>query len=164
MEIRALEPIDSKEFMEFYQKLANENDYIKVTPEEMAEKFQKEEEKLEKKQKIKQIFIALDGDEIVGYLALKRIHFARLRHTAKFELGVLEDYQNEENIAEELVKYAQDWAKENKIKRLEISVLEDDENLKDILDDLDFTEEGTRKGTILIEDKYHNEVIMVKKI
>jgi len=164
MEIRALEPQDSKNFLAFYQKLANENDYIKITADEMSEKMEKMEEKFEKKHKYKQVFIALDGEEIVGYIALMRLHFARLRHIAKFELGVLEDYQEEENVGENLVKYAQDWAEKNKIKRLEILVLDEDENLKDLLEDLDFDKEGTRKNTILIEDKYHDEIVMVKEI
>jgi hypothetical protein len=101
MEIRALEQSDIKSFLDFYQKLATENDYIKVTPEEMSSKFEKEEHKIVQKHNYKQIFIAIDDNEIVGYLALKRLHFARLRHVAKFDLGVLEDYQEEkyENIA-----------------------------------------------------------------
>ncbi len=164
MEIRALEQSDIKSFLDFYQKLATENDYIKVTPEEMSSKFEKEEHKIVQKHNYKQIFIAIDDNEIVGYLALKRLHFARLRHVAKFDLGVLEDYQEDENVGAMLVKYAQDWAKENKIKRLEVFVIDEDENLKDLLKDLDFEKEGKRKQTIMIENKYYDEVIMIKEI
>ena len=164
MEIRALEQSDIKSFLEFYQKLANENDYIKITPEEMSSKFEKEEHKIVQKHNYKQIFIAIDDNEIVGYIALKRLHFARLRHIAKFDLGVLEDYQEDENVGAMLVKYAQDWAKENKIKRLEVFVIDEDENLKDLLKDLDFEKEGKRKQTIMIENKYFDEVIMIKEI
>ena len=164
MEIRALEQSDIKSFLEFYQKLANENDYIKITPEEMSSKFEKEEHKIVQKYNYKQIFIAIDDNEIVGYIALKRLHFARLRHIAKFDLGVLEDYQEDENVGAMLVKYAQEWAKENKIKRLEIFVIDEDENLKDLLKDLDFEKEGKRKQTIMIENKYFDEVIMIKEI
>ena len=164
MEIRALEQSDIKSFLEFYQKLANENDYIKITPEEMSSKFEKEEHKIVQKHNYKQIFIAIDDNEIVGYIALKRLHFARLRHIAKFDLGVLEDYQEDENVGAMLVKYAQEWAKENKIKRLEIFVIDEDENLKDLLKDLDFEKEGKRKQTIMIENKYFDEVIMIKEI
>ena len=164
MEIRALEQSDIKSFLEFYQKLANENDYIKITPEEMSSKFEKEEHKIVQKHNYKQIFIAIDDNEIVGYIALKRLHFARLRHIAKFDLGVLEDYQEDENVGAMLVKYAQEWAKENKIKRLEIFVIDEDENLNDLLKDLDFEKEGKRKQTIMIENKYFDEVIMIKEI
>ena len=164
MEIRALEQSDIKSFLEFYQKLANENDYIKITPEEMSSKFEKEEHKIVQKHNYKQIFIAIDDNEIVGYIALKRLHFARLRHIAKFDLGVLEDYQEDENVGAMLVKYAQDWAKENKIKRLEVFVIDEDENLKDLLKDLDFEKEGKRKQTIMIENNYFDEVIMIKEI
>ena len=78
-------------------------------------------------------------------------------------LGVLKDYQEKENIASNLVEYAVQWAEENNIKRLEILVLDADDNLEDILDDLDFKKEGTRKQTIKIKDKYHDETIMVKE-
>ena len=130
----------------------------------MSSKFEKEEHKIVQKHNYKQIFIAIDDNEIVGYIALKRLHFARLRHIAKFDLGVLEDYQEDENVGAMLVKYAQEWAKENKIKRLEIFVIDEDENLKDLLKDLDFEKEGKRKQTIMIENKYFDEVIMIKEI
>ena len=163
MEIRAYTPDDNKEFLSFYEELIKENDTQTLTAKEMAELIAKDEKKLENKHKYTHIFIALDEEEIVGYLAIKHIHFERIRHIAKMNLGVLKDYQENENIGSKLVEYAVQWAEENNIKRLEILVLDADDNLEDLLEDLDFKKEGKRKQTIKIKDKYHDETIMVKE-
>ena len=79
-------------------------------------------------------------------------------------LGYLKEYQEKENIGAKLVEYAENWAEDNNIKRLEILVLDEDEDLEDLLDDLEFKKEGKRKHTIKIKDKYHDETIMVKEL
>ncbi len=163
MEIRTYEPSDNKNFMEFYEKLYDENEMLLATKEEIAKKLSKEEKELENKHKYKQMFIAIEGDDIVGFLAIKKRHFEKLRHTAKFILGYLEDYK-EDGVGSKLVEYAENWAEENNIKRLEIHVIDDDKNLEDLLDNLDFSKESTRKSTIKIKDDYHDEIVMVKKV
>lgn len=164
MEIRAYTPNDNKEFVKFYEALVKENDTQLLTPKEMEEHIAKEEKKLENKHKYSHLFIAEEDNEIVGYLAIKHIHFERIRHIAKLSLGFLKEYQEKENLGAQLVQYAIQWAENNNIKRLEIVVADKDNHLEDLLEDLDFATEGTRKHSLKIKDKYHDEVIMVKEI
>ena len=164
MEIRAYEPSDNKNFLEFYENLCNENDKIIASKEEITKKMEKLEKDIDNHHKYKQVFIALDDENIVGFLAIKRMHFEKLRHTAKFTMGVLEDYQEDEGVGSKLVEKALEWAEDNDIKRLEIHVVEDDDNLEDLLDDLDFSKESKRKSTIKIKDDYHDEIVMVRKV
>lgn len=164
MEIRAITQNDEKNFIEFYEKLSEENDSLLLTPKELKEMMKDDIHKLEHKYKLKQVFIALDEDDIVGYLSIKHIHFEKIRHLAKMTLGYLKEYQEKENVGAKLVEYAENWAEENNIRRLEILVLDEDEDLEDLLDDLEFKKEGKRKHTIKIKDKYHDETIMVKEL
>ena len=164
MEIRAKTTSDDEKFLKFYEKLALENNSQLLTPKEMSEYISKQEKQLENKHKYQQIFIATEGDEIIGFIALKHIHFEKIRHIAKISLGVLKEYQEKENVGAKLVEYLENWAEENNIKRLEILVLDEDDKLEDLLDDLDFHKEGKRKHTIKIKDKYHDEKIMVKEV
>ncbi len=163
MEIRAYEQSDNKKFIEFYEKLCDENEMLLASKEEITKKLSKQEKEFENEHKYKQMFIAIEGDDIVGFLAIKRMHFEKLRHTAKFALGYLEDYE-EDGVGSKLVNQAVQWAENNNIERLEIHVIDDDKNLEDLLDDLDFQKEGKLKSTIKIKDDYHDEVVMVKKI
>lgn len=163
MEIRAYEQSDNKKFIEFYETLCNENEMLLASKEEITKKISKQEKEFENEHKYKQMFIAIEGDDIVGFLAIKRMHFEKLRHTAKFALGYLEYYE-EDGVGSKLVNQAVQWAENNNIERLEIHVIDDDKNLEDLLDDLDFQKEGKLKSTIKIKDDYHDEVIMVKKI
>lgn len=163
MEIRAYEQSDNKKFIEFYETLCNENEMLLASKEEITKKLSKQEKEFENEHKYKQMFIAIEGDDIVGFLAIKRMHFEKLRHTAKFTLGYLEDYE-EDGVGSKLVNQAVQWAENNNIERLEIHVIDDDKNLEDLLDDLDFQKEGKLKSTIKIKDDYHDEVVMVKKI
>ncbi len=163
MEIRTYQQSDNKNFMEFYEKLCKENEKLLASKEEMSKKLAKQEKEYENEHKYRQMFIAIEENDIVGFLAIKKMHFEKLRHTAKFVLGYLEDYK-EDGVGSQLVDYAEEWAEENKIERLEIHVIDDDEDLEDLLDDLEFQKEGTRKSTIKIKDSYHDEVVMVKKV
>jgi N-acetylglutamate synthase-like GNAT family acetyltransferase len=160
MEIRVYEPSDKKAFLNFYEQLYNENHNIVATKEEISKKM----EKLENNHKYEQVLVALDDENIVGFLAIKKMHFEKLRHTAKFTMGVLEDYQEEEGVGSKLVERALEWSENNDIKRLEIHVVENDSNLEDLLSDLDFSKESIRKSTIKIKDDYHDEIVMVKKV
>ena len=164
MEIRAYMPEDNKNFLNFYEELIKENDAQMLTGKEMAELIAKDEKKLENKHKYRQIFIAEENGKIIGYLALKHTHFEKIRHIAKFSLGYLKDYQEKENVGSKLVEYAQNWADQNNVRRLEILVMDEDDNLEDLLDDLDFKKEGKRKHSIKIKDKFHDQTIMVKEL
>lgn len=68
MEIRKIRPADAEKFVEFYEKLVKESDYLMFTPKETAEKAKQEQKYIEDYDDYKQVFVATEGERIVGYL------------------------------------------------------------------------------------------------
>lgn len=163
MEIRKIEPSDTKQFVDFYNKLAEETDYLMFTADEVSDKADQEEKFIKKYNDYKQVFIAVDGDEIVGYLGIKRSHLEKLMHRAKFTVGVLEDHQRQ-GIATKLIEFAEDWAKEQDVKRLELTVITENEPAIALFEKTGFEKEGTRKDAVNINDDYYDEYFMAKEI
>lgn len=163
MEIRLIEPSDTKKFVEFYEELAKETDYLMFTPEETSKAEDKEEDFIKKYNDYKQVFVAVDDDKIVGYLGLKRSHLSKLKHVAKFTVGVLNDHQKQ-GIATKLIEFAEKWAKEEGIHRLEITVITENKPAIALFEKTGFEREGTRKGAVNMDDDFYDEFFMAKEI
>jgi RimJ/RimL family protein N-acetyltransferase len=161
MEIREMQTTDSKQFVEFYEKLANECEYLPIAPEEVDEKTEKILKHIEKENKLKRVFIAVENDKIVGFIGIKRIHFARLRHVAKLIIGVLDDYKRQ-GIGTKLMEFVEKWAKENEIRKLELTVVEDNDPAVEFFEEMDFEKEGTREKAVKIKGEYLDEIFMAK--
>ena len=56
MEIRKIRPADAEKFVEFYEKLVKESDYLMFTPKETAEKAKQEQKYIEDYDDYKQVF------------------------------------------------------------------------------------------------------------
>lgn len=164
MEIRLIKPSDTEKFIEFYEKLVDETDYLMFTPEETSEKEDQEEEFIKNYDDYKQVFVAVDDDdEIIGYLGISRSHLAKLKHTAKFNIGVLEDHRRQ-GVATKLIDYAQKWAEKNGISRLELTVITENEPAVALFEKVGFEQEGTRKGAVNIDDDAYDEYYMAKAV
>lgn len=163
MEIRAMEEQDAQAFIDFYNKLAEETDYIVISKEEVTEKTDKIINHIKKENKYKKVFLAIDDDKIVGFIGIKRVHFARLRHIAKVMIGVLSDYRKQ-GIGKKLMSFIEDWAKENDIKRLEATVIEENDSAVEFFEEMDFEKEGTRENSVKIDGEYYDELFMAKII
>lgn len=163
MEIRLIEPSDTKKFVDFYEKLVSETDYLMFTPEETSDKEDQEEEFIKKYNDYKQVFIALDDDQIVGYLGISRSHLSKINHVAKFTVGVLEDHRRQ-GIASKLISFAEKWAKEKGISRIEITVITENEPAVALFEKNGYEKEGTRKNSVNIDDELYDEFFMAKEI
>ena len=163
MEIREIETADSKQFVEFYDKLAKESEYLPIAPEEVSEKTEKIIKHIEKDNKLKKVFIAEENGQIVGFVGIKRMHFARLRHVAKLIIGVLDDYKRQ-GIGTKLIDFVEKWAKENEVRKLELTVVEDNDPAVEFFEEMDFDKEGTREKAVKIKGEYLDEIFMAKEI
>lgn len=163
MEIRLIQPSDTKAFVAFYKKLTSETDYMLFTPAETSQKAAKEEDFIKKYDDYKQVFIAEEDGKIVGYLGIGRSHLEKLTHVAKLTVGVLEDHKRQ-GIATKLIKFAEKWAKEKGVKRLELTVVTKNKPAVTLFQKTGFKEEGTRKKSMKIEEKYFDEFLMAKTL
>lgn len=161
MEIRLIKLSDTEKFVDFYKKLVRETDYLMFSPEEVSAKADVEGKFIENYDDYKQVFIALDGDSIVGYLGISRSRLAKMSHTAKITVGVLEDYKRQ-GIASKLIEFSQKWAKEKGIQRIELTVITKNEAAVSFFKETGFDREGTRKNAVNINNEVYDEYFMAK--
>lgn len=163
MEIRTIKSSDTKEFVKFYKQLAQETDYLMFSLDEVTDREDKEDDFVKNYDEFKHVFLAMDDNKIVGYLGISRSHLKKLKHSAKFTVGVLDDHKRQ-GIATKLIEYAENWAKENDIKRLELTVITGNEPAVAFFKKNNFDQEGTRKKAVNMDDEYFDEYYMAKAI
>lgn len=105
--------------------------------------------------------LAKDGDKIAGYISAEKGKLKRIRHTAYIVVGVLKEY-TDKNIGSEFFKRLDLWAEENHIKRLELTVVCENDIAKHLYEKNGFKIEGIKKKSMYIDQEYVDEYYMAK--
>jgi RimJ/RimL family protein N-acetyltransferase len=107
------------------------------------------------------VFVAETDGKLTGHVVIRRGDDPHNRHIARPETGVLKKYQNQ-RVGTRLLEKAIQWAQEQDIKRLEISILRP--NLKAIYfyKKMGFQIEGMRNKSLFIQDRYADEYYMAR--
>ena len=108
-------------------------------------------------------FIAQENDEILGYLMLKGDILMRTSHRAAIALGVHSKSRGK-GVGTQLFEYVISWAKQQSLHRLELTVIEHNEQAIHLYRKMGFEVEGIKKDSLLINDQYVNELYMSKML
>ena len=92
---------------------------------------------------------------------MKEGEYKRIRHTGHVVVGIREKYRGM-GIGSELFSKMDTWAIENKITRLELSVICSNTIAKHLYEKNGFEVEGIKKNAMIIDDKYVDEFSMAK--
>lgn len=109
------------------------------------------------------VWVADDGVLLAGYIALARPSARRARHRASVVVGVRASHQRR-GVATRLFAAAEEWARVNELLRLELSVLAHNEPARRLYALLGFEQEGIRRGSLCIEGRLSDEIMMAKLI
>jgi RimJ/RimL family protein N-acetyltransferase len=107
------------------------------------------------------MLIAEDKETVVGFLSADRGFANRIKHSAYIVIGILKSYRGKKigtNLLEELVN----WALDNEITRLELTVLTHNEGAISLYKDMGFKIEGVKEKSLIIDGKYFDEYYMAK--
>lgn len=104
-------------------------------------------------------FVALVGDEVVGWAHIEAKENDKLKHTAEITFGVIEEYRGH-GIGTNLFERALDWAGENGYEKLYQSIPATNEDVIEYLEDRGCEVEATREDHYKIGDEYVDEVMM----
>ena len=69
-----------------------------------------------------------------------------------------------QGIGTKLLSFAENWAKERNVKRLEITVIEENDAGVEFFEEMDFEKEGTRENAVKIKGEYFDELFMAKEL
>ena len=106
-------------------------------------------------------FIAQENDEILGYLMLKSEQLMRTSHRAAIAIGVHSKSRGK-GVGTQLFEYVSNWAKQQNLHRLELTVIEHNEQAVHLYKKMGFEVEGIKRDSLFINDQYVNELYMSK--
>lgn len=159
MVIRKLIYTDARKFYGCLKIIDSETDFMMFEPDERVWN----EEKISKNLKDENNLVlgVIDDEKIVGFLTAQRGVFRRIRHTAYIVIGIQKNYCNRK-IGTKLFQMLDDWALQNKIVRLELTVVCENKGAIRLYEKSGFSIEGTKKKTMYVDGKYVDEYIMSK--
>ena len=163
MEIKIIELSDAEKFVNFYDKLIRETDYLLPTVEESAKTVEQQENSIKKCGDYKQVFVAVDNNAIIGFMGVSRCPMSKVKHIADFAIGVLSDYRRK-GVASNLLSFAENWLKEKGVKRVEMTVIAENKPAISCYEKNGFKHEGTRAKSISMNGKFYDELFMSKWI
>ena len=161
MIIREIKLEDAEKFLSMLKQLDKETKYMLYEEDERNCTIQDMKERLSKREdntKYK-IFIVEDNGDIVGFLSADRGLVNRIKHSAYIVIGMLEPYRGK-GIGMALIEKLFKWARNNKIIRLELTVVKDNRYAVNLYKKMGFKVEGIREKAMIVDGKYVDEYYM----
>lgn len=159
MVIRKLMDIDARKFYDCLKIIDSETNFMMFEPDERVWN----EERISKNLKDENNLVlgVINDEKIVGFLTAQRGVFRRIRHTAYIVIGIQKNYCNRK-LGTKLFQMLDDWALQNKIVRLELTVVCENKGAIRLYEKSGFSIEGTKKKTMYVDGKYVDEYMMSK--
>ena len=162
VEIRKIQIEDADNYLDMLLNLDKETKFMMFEPGERPSDINIVKNIIEKSVNGDDlILVATDEENIVGFLSLERGEYKRIRHTGHVVVGIREKYRGM-GIGSELFSKMDTWAIENKITRLELSVICSNTISKHLYEKNGFIVEGIKKNAMIIDDKYVDVFSMAK--
>lgn len=164
MRIRTAKPEDAEKLIQLIADAENSN-FMLFGPGERkmtADQLEKRIEAVENEKTSAILLAELDG-ELLGYLFIIGNMPERARHAAYLAIGISGKSRGT-GVGTKLFERLEDWAKETKISRLELTVMIHNRAGLSLYQKRGFKIEGIKKNSLLIDGKYIDEYYMAKLI
>ena len=163
--IRQALPADAPRVIALLERLYAETTFLLYEPGEMtvsAEAYAKRmADGIEKRNWV--MFIAEDGDELIGAAFGSRGQAKRTLHSFMFGIGVLEAHWSR-GIGEALVAAVEAWAREHQIHRIELTARTTNTRALNLYHRIGFEREGLKRHSQRVGGQYVDEYLMSKLI
>ena len=107
------------------------------------------------------IFLAEDDEKLVGYLQAIGRTARRIRHVVSINVAILREYTGQ-GIGGLLFGALEEWARQAGVKRLDLSVMLNNEPAQKLYERLGFVREGVKRGSMFVDGEYIDEYYMCK--
>ena len=162
MEIRKIRMEDADNYLDMLLNLDNETKFMMFEPGERPTDINIIKNIIEKSINGDDlVLVATDEESIVGFISVQKGEYKRIKHTGYVVVGIREKYRGK-GIGSKLFSELDTWAIENKITRLELSVICSNTIAKHLYEKNGFEVEGIRKNAMIIDGKYVDEFSMAK--
>lgn len=107
------------------------------------------------------ILVAAENEELVGYLLANGGQAEKNKHSAYIVIGVNQTHRGK-GIGTLLFQAVNAWALSRNLHRLELTVVTANEGAVALYKKQGFEIEGTKKGSLFIENQFYDEYYMAK--
>lgn len=161
--IRQIKEEEAEEFLNLCKKIDAETEFMMFDPGERPTTIEelKDEIKDMLSRDNQTIFIAEKDGQLIGYLTAYGGRYKRNRHNAYIITGILQSFTYQ-GIGTRLFEELDGWAKKNKIIRLELTVMANNDAAIALYRKMGFEIEGRKKHSIFINGSYLDEYCMAK--
>lgn len=161
--IREISIKDVEDFIKLLSKIYDESDYTLYNPGEYAPSISSVSDYLERiiTSPRNTVYVAEQDDQLVGYAFIQTEDYERKRHEAIITIGVRQLYQKH-GIGMALVNTAEAWSINHEIRRIEASVVPENDRAIELFKSAGFNIEGELKDKLFINGQYYNKYVMAK--
>ena len=159
---RCLKETEVERFWELMNELDHETSFMMYEPGERRRNIGALSEALDGVFRGKDFLLIAETDgALVGYIRAERGACRRIRHSAYVVAGIRKEYCNR-GIGTEFFQRLDCWAKEQGLRRLELTVMCSNNRGKHVYEKNGFSVEGIKKDSMLVDGKFVDEYYMAK--
>lgn len=162
MNIRKAVPDDAEKLLQLLNSVDQSN-FMLYGPGERNTSVVEQRQRIEKlnDDELSEALVADINGELAGYLFIIGNTPQRIRHSIYLVAGVAERSRGK-GIGAGLFEMMEQWAKQNKIHRIELTVLAHNHAALSLYRKMGFEVEGTKRDSLYIDGKYVDEYYMSK--
>ncbi|MCD6450272.1 MAG: GNAT family N-acetyltransferase [Thermotogaceae bacterium] len=153
---------DAERLHEFYLKVTSETEFLVTLPEEVLDvASERNLIRIYRSSHNRLYLVAFYSSQIIGALKLAGNRRKRMSHVAELSIAVKKDFWGL-GVGSILMKEAINWAKSHEIKRIELTVLDNNKRAINLYNKFGFVEECRMKMATILSDGHHDLILMAK--
>ncbi|WP_414043425.1 N-acetyltransferase family protein [Macrococcus sp. EM39E] len=162
MKIRQATSNDAEQLMNLIAHVESTSEYMLMGPGERNNTIENQTRMIEhfNRQENSAIFVA-ENERLLAYLFAIGNTSMRNKHTAYLVIGVHQDTRGQ-GVGKLLFEAVESWAKSVNIHRFELTVVTENEAGIGLYKSRGFEIEGTKRKSLMINEKYYDEYYMSK--
>jgi len=163
MQIRSIRPSDAARFLRLVETLYGETEFTLLEPGESGmtkEQMRRRIQVINARENQTTLVVEDEGD-LVGFVGVWGGIYRRSSHRANLAVGILQSYVGQ-GIGTRLFEEAIEWAAENKIHRLELTVMTHNPRGLALYRKMGFQIEGIKQHSLFINGRYVDEYYMAR--
>ncbi|MFJ7725253.1 GNAT family N-acetyltransferase [Neobacillus sp. NPDC097160] len=163
MIVREIKVSDAENLVELIRQVEEKSEFMLMEAGERKITIEQQRTRIEtmKKSENSTIFVAEEDDKLTGYLFAIGGTAKRTKHSVYLVVGILKDYRGQ-GIGTKLFARLEEWARERKLHRLELTTVTRNEPGLALYKKMGFEIEGTKKDSLFINGEFVDEYYMSK--
>ncbi|MEN1935826.1 GNAT family N-acetyltransferase [Paenibacillus sp. 102] len=161
--IREIQVDDAATFLQLGKQLDEETSYMLLEPGERDTTVEQQKNMLKRfiENYNSTIFVAVEEEQLVGFILANGGDVQRNTHAAAIVIGILQEYSGK-GIGRALFKEVEIWARLHDVWRLELTVMAHNTRAQALYKKVGFEQEGIKKASLIVDGKNIDEYYMAK--